>query len=213
MAALFQLSGSIKSFSHKQTRRRRNGNELPLQRPHRGCTIPTSSKPPSPGCFQRATNKLLGLGLLFDGSCNCRFWGGFSGRRVSHWIIQTKTPAAKHETTSKGREEHKGVPILLALVRAHKRQLYKEQVTYKFLIFFTKALTALTILLIRTCHPNNSKLSACLFIKICFCYFLQQERFLSSVSALTFNQYETLTCCFLYKRGMEKTAITAVQQR
>lgn len=77
--------------------------------------------------------------------------------------------------------------------------------THMFLIFFTKALADLTILLIRTCQRQNrevSKLEAGLSVALWRGFFKR----VSGVVTL-------LTCCFLYKRGMEKTAITAVQQK
>lgn len=114
---------------------------------------------PNPGCLKQQTaNKLLGFGLLFDGrwSCRCRFWGGFSDSRGSHWIIQTEAPATKQKWCKR----RKGCSCFVGMIlRAPKRISYKEA-THRFLIFFTKALTALTILLIRTCHQNNRWVSA-----------------------------------------------------
>lgn len=163
MAALFQLSGSIKSCSHKQTSRRRNGNELPLQRPRRGCTIPTFSKSQILGAFNlRPTSYLdlafcLGAGAAAGAGFEAGSGAG-EGLTESYRLLHLQQNTTQCKKTKK---EQTDVHIL----RAHKRTLYKEQVTYRFLIFLTKALTALTSLLIRTCHQNDGQVrSAFLYL-------------------------------------------------
>lgn len=73
--------------------------------------------------------------------------------------------------------------------------------THRFLIFFTRALADLTILLIRTCRQPNIK--SVHFSSPAHGIFLFKN---------SCDITKLLTCCFLYKRGMEKTAMTAVGQ-
>ena len=157
MAALFQLSGSIKSCSHKQTSWWRNGNEVPLRRPPPRMNQSNIFQiPPKKhrGCFRHVTGMLLGLGLLFGGrcSCRCRFCGRFGSRRGSQGTVQTQAPATECKNTQK-----KNVILITGVIlrETSKNVIYNGEFTYMFFIFFTKALTALTILLIRTCHQNN----------------------------------------------------------
>lgn len=131
----------------------------PFQRPHRGCTIPTFSKFQTLGVSnnKRPTNYLdLAFCLMAGEAADA----GFEEGSVT---VEGLTESYKLKHLQQNRNDVKRIKgcscFVGMILRAHKRISYKEA-THRFLIFFTKALTALTILLIRTCHQNNRWVSA-----------------------------------------------------
>lgn len=155
---------------------------------------------PNHGWFQCASRKLLWLGLLFDGGPRCRLWGRFRGVRGSNWVVQIEAPATKQEGTwKKTNMSMMTVMIIRTGLRGVTSRVYSHVSDLLYKSFNWSD------------HPSYPHLSetkqrgqrtwsrlVCGIVK----------GFFKRVSGVV----TLLTCCFLYKRGMEKTAITAVQQ-
>jgi len=148
MAALFRLSGSIKSCSQKQTSWWRNGNELPLEAAqHRRYN---SNIFQIPGAFNKQPTNYFDLAFCFGAVADASV-----GAAAGEGLTDAYRP--RHL------QRHSGIAtkeVHIVFAWAHQRTGLAEQVTYRSVILFTKALTALTILRIRICFQNDRQVGA-----------------------------------------------------
>lgn len=119
----------------------------PFQRPHRGRTIPTFSKFQIPGAFNVRAASYLDLAFCLRAAAGAGFEAG-SG--AGEGLTDSYRPRHLQQNTKKCKKRKK-----MFMFCWQENVVYKED-THRFLIFFTKALADLTILLIRTCHQHNT---------------------------------------------------------
>lgn len=171
----WQLCFSCQDRLNRAPINKHRGGEMETRCPsgdhHRGCTNPTFSKsPPKKPLSAFDTWPTCYLDLAFCLAVGAAAGAGFAAGsgaaeglrepyRLRHLPQNVKTSKEEHDINYRHDAE-----------RTAKNVIYDGKFTYMFLIFFTKALTALTILLIRTCRRNNMWVSASnsFFIQLLF---------------------------------------------